>query len=103
MPDDTALPKAWVLENLRLNAERALQQRPVLNKDEKESGEYKYDGVVANQALELIGKEIGMFINRREHGGPGDFASLTDEELHEQIVQDLMQRGLPEHQPASWS
>ena len=46
-----------MLENLRLNAERALQQRPVLDKDGKETGEYKYDGAVANRALELIGKE----------------------------------------------
>lgn len=61
-----AISKAWVLENLRQNAERALQQRAVLDAQGKETGEFKYDGAVANRALELIGKELGMFINRRD-------------------------------------
>ena len=28
--------------------------------------EYTYQGSVANKALELLGKEIGMFVERRE-------------------------------------
>jgi hypothetical protein len=28
-------------------------------------GMYKYGGAVANRALELIGKEMGMFIDRQ--------------------------------------
>src|SRR5205809_7905500 len=47
--EKSAISKAWVLENLRLNVERALQQRSVLDKDGKETGEYKYDGAVANR------------------------------------------------------
>jgi len=30
----------------------------------QETGEFVYDGSVANRALELLGKEIGMFIDR---------------------------------------
>lgn len=33
----------------------------------KRSGEYKYDGSVANRALELLGKELGMFVDRSEN------------------------------------
>ena len=46
----TAMDRAWVLEELRANLER-----------HKET-----NGAVANRALELIGKELGLFINRKE-------------------------------------
>jgi hypothetical protein len=96
--EKSAISKAWVLENLRQNAERALQQRAVLDAQGKETGEFKYDGAVANRALELIGKELGMFINRREQGRPGEFADLTDEQLDEEIKKHLLARGMTERQ-----
>jgi hypothetical protein len=34
----------------------------------KPTGEYRYDGKVANRALELLGKQQGMFIDRHEVG-----------------------------------
>jgi phage terminase small subunit len=43
------------------------------------------DTMAANRAAELLGKEIGMFIDRSEVGAPGDFARLTDEELRERV------------------
>ena len=46
----TAMDRAWVLEELRANVER-----------HKET-----NGAVANRALELIGKELGLFINRKD-------------------------------------
>jgi hypothetical protein len=44
-------------------------------------GEYVYNGSVANKALELLGKEFGMFIDRKEVGRPNEFARMSDEEL----------------------
>jgi hypothetical protein len=44
-------------------------------------GAYVYNGSVANKALELIGKELGMFIDRKEVGGPNEFSRMSDEEL----------------------
>ena len=44
------MDRAWVLEELRANLER-----------HKET-----NGAVANRALELIGKELGLFINRKD-------------------------------------
>ena len=35
----------------------------------------------ANRALELLGKQQGMFIDRHEVGQPNEFANWTDEEL----------------------
>ena len=46
----TAMDRAWVLEELRANFER-----------HKET-----NGAVANRALELIGRELGLFINRKD-------------------------------------
>lgn len=36
-------------------------------------------------ALVDIGKHLGMFIDRKEVGGPGDFAAMTDEEIVQEI------------------
>ena len=66
----TSLSKEWVLARLKENAERALQIIPVMGPDGP-SGEYKYEGSVANRALELIGKELQMFkdISKVENTG----------------------------------
>jgi hypothetical protein len=69
---------AWrMLGKLIENAERAMRQRPVRGEEEN-VGKFTYQGSVANRALELIGEELGMFIDRKEVGKPGDFA---DDEL----------------------
>ncbi len=75
------LTQEWVLTRLMENAERALQHVAVLDKERKPTGEYRYDGSVANRALELLGKQQGMFIDRHEVGQPNEFADWTDEEL----------------------
>ena len=78
---DVALTQEWVLTRLMENAERALQHVAVLDKERKPTGEYRYDGNVANRALELLGKQQGLFIDRHEVGQPNEFANWTDEEL----------------------
>lgn len=43
-------------------------------------------------ALVDLGKHLGLFIERHEHGGPGDFSNLTEEELlneDERLSQEL--------------
>lgn len=61
------ISKEWVLDTLVENVRRAMTAVPVMMKVDGElvpSGEYRYEGAVANKALELIGKELGMFIDR---------------------------------------
>lgn len=60
----TGISKAWVLEKLRENVERAMQSRAVLDSKGKESGQYTWQPNAANKGLELIGKELGMFVDR---------------------------------------
>ena len=62
--EKTALTKEWVIERLIENANRAMQNVPVLDRDGRPTGVYRYEGQVANKALELLGKEIGMFVDR---------------------------------------
>jgi len=64
--DALAIDKEWIMARLKENAERALQAIPVRDREGQTIGEYKYDGNVANRALELLGKEIGMFVDRSE-------------------------------------
>lgn len=89
--EKTGITKAWVMERLRENVERAMQAQEV-----GDTGEYKYDGAVANRALELLGREIGMFISRSEQGRPGEFAALDDHALNERIVEEMTAKGIPE-------
>jgi hypothetical protein len=77
----TALTKEWVITKLIENANRAMQAEAHRSEDGKPIGEYSYNGAVANRALELLGKELGMFIDRKEVGSPGEFERMTDEEL----------------------
>lgn len=65
----TGLSVQWVLDGLKLNYERAMQEVPVKDAKGEPTGEFKYDGAVANKALELIGKHLAMFKDKIEHGG----------------------------------
>ena len=38
----------------------------------------RYNGPTVHRALELIGKEFRMFIDRKEVGTPGEFAELEN-------------------------
>jgi phage terminase small subunit len=76
-----SIDRGWVIGKLVENVERAMQAVPVTRKENGEevgTGEYRYEGSVANRALELLGKELGMFIDRKEQGAPGEFAELDN-------------------------
>jgi hypothetical protein len=70
-----------VIERLRENVERAMQPQPVLDRAGNPTGSYVYNGAVANRALELLGKELGMFIERRENKIVDEFDSMSDQEI----------------------
>lgn len=80
--ESVVIDRAWVIARLTENVERALQRTAVIV-DGKPSGEYRYDGSVANKALELLGKEVGMFVDRSENTNHNYTISdqpLTDDE-----------------------
>jgi phage terminase small subunit len=59
--EKAGLSKEWVLERLMTVAERCMQAEAVKDHKGKPTGEYKFDASGANRALELLGKEQGMF------------------------------------------
>ena len=77
----TAIDKEWVIERLRENVERAMQAQPVLDRAGNPTGSYVYNGAAANRALELLGKELGMFIEKRETKVVDEFDNMTDEQV----------------------
>ena len=60
----------------------------------------RYDGNVANRALELLGKQQGMFIDRHEVGQPNEFANWTNEELEAFIKSGTKPLGIAPGKPA---
>jgi phage terminase small subunit len=96
--EKTAISRIWVLDMLRENLQRAMCHKAVLGSDGLPIGEYTYNGNVANRALELIGKEIGMFIDRKEFKhSVGEFDKMSDAELVQALAREA-QALLIEHQ-----
>lgn len=79
------LNKDWIIEQLIDNALIAKAAEPVLDAEGNPIGEYKANISASNKALELLGKEIGMFIDKSERGKPGDFERLQDDELEKRL------------------
>lgn len=64
----TEVSQDWVVDHLKTNVERSMQETEVM-KDGKGIGEFQYNGAVANKSLELVGKHLGMFVEKHEHTG----------------------------------
>lgn len=95
--DKAVLSKAWVIERLMRNVQIAMGEETIkqkIAKKNKETGEVLVieidvtdrDTAGANRGLELLGKELGMFVDRSEIGKPGDFDHMSDDELREFVA-----------------
>lgn len=84
--DELHLDRSYVLRNLKEVVERCMEAAPVKDRSGKPvAGAFQFDAKGANQALMLIGKELGMFVERREiRHGP--LVDATDEELDKEIA-----------------
>jgi phage terminase small subunit len=93
--------KAWVMERLKEIVERAMQAVPHLDHEGNPTGVYTYQGNVANKALELLGRELGMFAQRqpRDEDNPQMLRVMIDappDETREQwLARTARERGLP--------
>jgi hypothetical protein len=80
--------RAWVIERLAENVDRAMQIEEIKLRGVP-TGEFRYEGSVANRALELIGKELGLFVDRSESVNIHHVVSdepLTQAQWEEQYV-----------------
>jgi phage terminase small subunit len=66
--DATRVTKAYVVAKLKKVAERSMQEEPVYEWNGREkvpTGEYQFDSQGANKSLELLGKSLGIFIDKQ--------------------------------------
>lgn len=66
LKEKTELTREYVLSGLMANAERAMQYREVLDREGRPTGEFVYEGNVANRSYELLGKALGIFVDRQK-------------------------------------
>ena len=81
-----AISQDWVLNRFRQISDRCIQAEPVLAYDKASgewvhTGEYKFDSAGANRATELLGKHLGMFVDKVEHTGKLEYEIVLPEEL----------------------
>ena len=62
----THVDQDWVIQRLVKNVEMAQRAVMVLDKEGNPTGEYTFQGHVANRALELLGRHTGGFVERSE-------------------------------------
>ena len=84
----------WVLMRLVENVDRSMKAVEVLDREGESTGEWQYQGAVANRALELIGKHLGMFPERHEMGGlgGGPIKMVTAAEVSDEVLASIVQR-----------
>lgn len=70
------LSREWIVMNLVAIYQRAAQSVQVLDRKGKPTGEYRFDGQTALKALEMLGKEAGMFGQRVTHDVSQDVREL---------------------------
>lgn len=68
----TEITQDYVLNGLKTVAERCLETKPVLDADGCFTGIFRFNASGANRAFELLGKHLGMFTEKFEHGGSID-------------------------------
>lgn len=95
--------EAWWDQHVKIGALGALRGDPVRDatgrkKRDPETGEiiYRPDRAAAARFFDLMGRRLGIFIDRAEIGGPGDFARLSDAELQAKLVELGNALGVPE-------
>lgn len=81
----SAVTVEFVLKGLLDNFTRAMQAEPVMDHEGKATGEYTYQANAANKALELMGKYLGMFVDKVEH-------TFTDEDRTDRLLRMLSEQ-----------
>ena len=80
----------YVLIRLQAIVERCMTAEPVTDKEGREAGEYRFDSGGANRALELLGRHLGMFVDRI---AVEDCRDLSDDDIVAEIVRIRGQLG----------
>lgn len=69
--DETRVSAGWVRKNLIRNMRRAAEAESVMNSEGEQVG-VVYQGSVVNRSLELLGRNIAMFLDRQDVTSGGE-------------------------------
>lgn len=90
-----AVKADWIVEQLRLVVERCMQLEPVVEKGQlvletDQFGEVralvKFNPQAATKALELLGKHVGMFVEKVEHSGSVGTHDVSENEVARRVA-----------------
>jgi hypothetical protein len=91
--EEIACDRVAVLRDLLEIKNRCMEAVPVFNARGEPIGEWTFNSAGALRALELIGRELGMFVDRKEvRHGP--LLNVTDEELDTILAESAAQAGI---------
>lgn len=101
--EKTGIDKAWVMNQLVEVVAMGKSAEPVRDAEGNPIGEYKQNLAAANKALELIGKEFSMFIDRSVvQTGPLDGVEHEDlKQINDAINTLLQASGVVAQSPSS--
>ncbi len=90
--ESVAWSQGQVMTELKVNVDSARKGYPIIARDGSHSGLYRPDFAAVNRALELYGKQLGMFKETRLVGSAEDRAldAMNDEEV--KIIQEAYDR-----------
>ena len=90
--------KQWVLDRLKEQIERCMQIREVKDKKGNPKGVFKWEAQAANKAIELAGRELGMFAttNRNLRGEIDPLEGKSPDQLRELVLGAALKLGLQE-------
>lgn len=69
-----------VLADIKEIGDRCMQSEPVLDKDGKETGEYRFDAHGALRSRELLGKNLELFTDKIKQNGETTINIVVDED-----------------------
>lgn len=87
---DASIDKGYIVSRLKYLADRSIRgTKPVYDSKGEVTGwlPAHSDGAVAHSCLKTLAQMGGYLVEKVEHGAPGDFQRLTDQELQEQLVE----------------
>ena len=96
--EKSALTEEWVIERLKYLTDVSLRGAPLLDSQGRPiPGQFtgKRDGATAVRCLELAAKIKGMLVMKHELGRPGEFTSVSDEELLAEAREAAQVIGIP--------
>jgi phage terminase small subunit len=87
----------WVLRNIRDVALRCMQAEPVLDREGEPTGEYTFNATGALRGLELLGKELDMFADRKVHDVGNNLLDALREAAQRRRIIDVTPTPIIEH------